>query len=133
VSRRDQRERPAHRLPRLVWPLAVAVTVGGMIFVFFLPARALMQQRSDLRATETRLAVLSAQNQRLTARVAELHTDAEIQRLARQQYGLVFPGEEAYAILPSPQPPAPAAPAARPRAHRSGLPSRLWHDLANMM
>ena len=126
-------ERPARSLRRLVWPLAVAVTLGGMMFVFFLPARALLQQRADLRDTETRLRVLSAQNQQLTAEVANLHTDAEIQRLARQQYGLVFPGEEAYAILPAPQPAAPAAPAAAPRSHPPGLASRVLHDLVNFM
>ena len=121
-------------LRRLVWPLAVLVTLGGMMFVFFLPARALMQQRADLRAADTRLRVLGAEDQRLTARVADLHTDAEIERLARQQYGLVFPGEEAYAILPSQQTPAAAMPAAAGRpAHSEGLASRLWHDLANMM
>jgi hypothetical protein len=120
-------------LGRLVWPLAVLVTLGGMMFVFFLPARALVQQRADLRATETRLRVLSAEDQRLTVQIAQLHTDAEIERLARQQYGLVFPGEEAYAILPSPQPPAPAAPAARHRAPQRSLVSRVWHDVANSM
>lgn len=31
-----------------------------------------------------------------------MHTDAEIERLAREQYNLVRPGEEAYAILPGP-------------------------------
>ncbi len=126
-------ERPARSLRRLVWPLAVAVTLGGMMFVFFLPARALIQQRADLRATETRLRVLGTQNQQLTAQVANLHTDAEIERLARQQYGLVFPGEEAYAILPSPQPPAPAVPVPTRHAHPPGLASRLLHDLVNFM
>ncbi len=126
-------ERPVGSLRRLVWPLAVAVTLGGMMFVFFLPARALLQQRADLRDTRTRLQVLSTQNQQLTAEVANLHTDAEIERLARERYGLVFPGEEAYAILPSPQPPAPAAPPAAPRSHPPALASRLLHDLVNFM
>jgi len=125
--------RPARSLRRLVWPLAVVVTLGGMMFVFFLPARALVQQRADLRATETQLRVLSSQNQQLTSQVAELHTDAEIERLAREQYGLVFPGEEAYAILPSPQPPAPAVAPALPRAHGSPVASRLLHDLVDLM
>jgi cell division protein FtsB len=133
VNLRWAGERPARSLRRLVWPLAVAVTLGGMMFVFFLPARALLQQRADLRDAETRMRVLSTQNQELTAQVATLHTDAEIQRLARQQYGLVFPGEEAYAILPSPQPPAPAPTRATPTSHQRVLASRLLHDLVNFM
>ena len=31
-----------------------------------------------------------------------LQTDAEIERIARRDLGLVYPGEEAYAILPRP-------------------------------
>lgn len=126
-------ERPLPSFRRLVWPLAIAITLGGMMFVFFLPARALMQQRADVRAAETRLRVLRTQDQQLTARVAELHTDAEIERLARQQYGLVFPGEEAYALLPSPQPPAAAVAPTAPRSHPPAVASRLWHDLVDLM
>ena len=33
------------------------------------------------------------------------HTDAEVERIAREQYNLVRPGEEAYAILPGPADP----------------------------
>ena len=38
----------------------------------------------------------------LQARVDRLHTDAEIERLAREQHNLVRPGEEAFAVLPAP-------------------------------
>ena len=33
-----------------------------------------------------------------------LKTDEEVERLAREQYNLVRPGEESYAILPPPPP-----------------------------
>ena len=46
---------------------------------------------------EKQASLLAEQNAALDARVKELHTDAEIERLAREQYNLVKPGEEAYA------------------------------------
>jgi cell division protein FtsB len=92
---------------RLLWPL-----VGGAILVVFLvagvfPTRTYLHQRDAIAAEEAKVAVLSAENQKLTAKVERLHTDAEIERLAREQYNLVRPGEEAYAILPGPADPSP--------------------------
>ena len=46
-------------------------------------------------------------------RVEALGTDEEIERIAREQYNLVFPGEEAYGILPA-TPPPPVVPDAWP-------------------
>ena len=65
--------------------------------------------------------VLNTENSRLTDQANKLHTDAEVERLAREQYDLVRPGEEAYAILPTAEPGALAeapgpAPATGPNA-----------------
>jgi cell division protein FtsB len=47
-----------------------------------------------------------------------LHTDAAIERLAREQYNLVKPGEEAYAILPArPAPSTTTTTTTQPRRH----------------
>ena len=95
---------------RLLWPL-----VGGAILVVFLvagvfPTRTYLHQRDAIAAEERKVAVLSAENEKLTAKVDRLHTDAEIERLAREQYNLVRPGEEAYAILPGPEDARPERP-----------------------
>ena len=89
-------------LRRLLWPL-----VGGALLVAFLvggvfPTRTYLHQREAIAAEEAKVAVLSEENEKLAAKVDRLHTDAEIERLAREQYNLVRPGEEAYAILPGP-------------------------------
>ena len=99
---------------RLLWPL-----VGGAILVVFLvagvfPTRTYLHQRDAIAAEEAKVAVLSAENEKLTVKVDRLHTDAEIERLAREQYNLVRPGEEAYAILPGPADPKPETPADLP-------------------
>ena len=110
---------------RAAWLLVVSVVLVGIVFVAVFPTRTYLAQRRDLAAAERRVGVLSAQNDELAARAQRLDTDAEIERLAREQYNLVRPGEEAYAILPPPAPPAPAA-ETPPGGGQRSLWSRLW-------
>jgi cell division protein FtsB len=113
---------------KAAWPL-VGVTLVALLFLAVFPTRTYLAQRRDLAATERRLAVLASENKELAARVDRLNTDAEIERLAREQYNLVRPGEEAYAILPPPGPPA-ADPGAHPdRRPRPGFWSRVWERI----
>lgn len=86
--------------------LALVVLVG-LLFVFVFPTQAYFTQRDQIRAAEQRLHLLRTETTKLAAEAARLQNDAEIERLARERYGMVKPGEEAYAIVPSPQP-APA-------------------------
>jgi cell division protein FtsB len=105
---------------RVVWLLLGSVTLVAALFLFVLPGRTYLAQRSSLNQAGTRVRVLAAENAKLDQQVRQLQTDAEIERLARQQYGLVKPGEQAYAILPPK--PAPtvatrAAPAKKASSH----------------
>jgi tRNA A58 N-methylase Trm61 len=83
--------------------------VGGaalcavLAFAVF-PTSTYLDQRADTSEAEERLAVLRTQNTAYEERVERLQTVEEIERLAREQYNLVFPGEEAYAVLPAPLP-----------------------------
>ena len=117
-----------NRARRAVWPFLVSVAVVGVLFLLVFPARTYLAQRRSLAAVETKVQVLTTQNKALTQRANDLQQPAEIERLAREQYGLVKPGEEAYAILPSPAPPPPPAPPKPPTPHRN-LVQRLWHDV----
>ena len=107
---------------RQAWAVVVSVVAVGVLFVAVFPTRTWLAQRQDLDATQRRLAVLTAQNTELAGRVERLNTDAEIERLAREQYNLVRPGEEAFAILPAP-------PAPRPRPPRAAAAPGFWADL----
>ncbi|MHB1486385.1 MAG: FtsB family cell division protein [Acidimicrobiales bacterium] len=78
-----------------------AVMVIAVLFVFVFPTRTYLSQRSHLVRVSSALASLDAQNQALADEVAKLNTETAIERLARQDYGLVPPGQEAYAMLPS--------------------------------
>jgi cell division protein FtsB len=105
----------------------VSVVLVGILFLFVFPTRTYLGQRRGLDSSRQRVAVLSEENRQLASRVKKLNTDAEIERLAREQYNLVRPGEEAYAILPAPEalPPAPdESTAKKAKPHKS-----LWDRL----
>ena len=115
---------------RAAWPFVVSVIVVGVLFLAVFPTRTYVAQRGKLAATDKRVEVLSEQNERLAARVRKLNTDEEIERLAREQYSLVRPGEEAYAILPAPS--AKAAPEAEVESEKKdddGFWGDLWDDI----
>ena len=96
------------RLRRLGRTLGVAgggAAVLGALAVGLFPTQTFLDQRSATAEAQQRLAVLRAQNEAFEARLERLGTEDEIERLAREQYNLVYPGEEAYAVLPAPLPP----------------------------
>lgn len=88
--------------PRWVALLAVVLSLAAVVvlFVAVYPTQALLDQQSESRETAADLRAVEAENLELEQRVAELQTDAAIEQLARDEYGLVYPGEQAYAILP---------------------------------
>ncbi len=85
---------------RFLWPVVASVVLVTFLVVGVMPTRTYLQQQGQLTAAEERVEVLSEQNDALEERMKQLETDEEIERLAREQYNLVRPGEEAYAILP---------------------------------
>jgi cell division protein FtsB len=93
---------PASTVRRAVWPAAALLAVIGLTFLAVLPTKTYLAQRRERAAVGAQLRVLANQNRRLEDQSRLLHTDAEIERLAREQYNLVLPGEEAYALLPAP-------------------------------
>jgi cell division protein FtsB len=91
----------------------VALVVVGILFTFGNPARTWFDQHQEITAARERNAVLDEQSRELQARVEQLNTDAEVERIAREEYSLVKPGEEAFGILPAPgssRPPPPPPP-----------------------
>jgi len=85
---------------RAVRILLVLVALGGLLFLFILPGRTWWQQKGTMSTTEHRLQVLEAENAALAKQASQLQNAAYVERIAREQYGLVRPGEQAYGILP---------------------------------
>lgn len=89
-------------LRRSTWFIApvilVILTFGALAFLA--PTRTLLDQRKTAATAEQRLAELDQANNEAQAQVDALQTDAEIERLAREQYGYAKAGEEVYHLLP---------------------------------
>ncbi len=141
------KRRPAHRAPRARTrpfgpAVVVLVLVFGVVFLgtFVFPTRSFLAQRSSIAEAREELTVLDAQNHVLADQAAKLKDDAEIERLAREQYNLVRPGEEAYALLPATEPttttttaaavPAPTV-AAKTPDHRNPV-RKAWDGLTGL-
>ena len=86
---------------RMVWALLATVAVIGVLFLFVLPGTTLLSQQRSIRQTSNRIVILRQENAKLVLRASQLRSDSEIEQIARQEYGLVMPGQQAYAIIPS--------------------------------
>jgi cell division protein FtsB len=91
---------------RLAWPVLITVVIAAVFGFGVVPARSYLDRRQQVAAAEERLAEIEQVNADARARRDKLQTEAEIERLARERYGLVKRGEEAYKIVPPPQEPA---------------------------
>ncbi len=77
--------------------LSLAVLVGLAV----VPVRTWLSQKEKTRQAETEISRIDQDIASLERQLDQLQTDAEIERRARQDFDLVYPGEESYRILPS--------------------------------
>ena len=91
-------------LLRSIAKVTARALVGLVILAVFVfgvfPTGSYVEQRSELHDAERELAELQAENADLESRVDRLESDAEIERVAREDFGMGEPGEESYLILP---------------------------------
>ena len=80
----------------------VIVAVMGLLVITVFPFRSYLGQQHRAASANAQLVDLRRQNEEIAAQVRRLKTPAEIERIARSQYGMVRAGEQAYAILPAP-------------------------------
>ena len=81
---------------------------------------------AEVAVAEDRLAAIEEENRLLEARIAALHTPEEVERLAREQFGLVRPGEIGYVVL---VPPGEELPEAVPEPDPEPEAKPWWEDL----
>ncbi len=83
--------------------LAIAsLVLVGALFLFVFPTSAVLHQRDQLSDAKERLAVLKEQTKKLDDASKRVQSDDEIERLARDRFNMVKPGEQAWAVVPEP-------------------------------
>ena len=107
VGARNRSKSPPRRIPRWAKILAATLVVAAVLPLF--AVRYLEVYRLNREAV--RLAVLKRSLQEQNAVLREemklLHTPGYVEKIAREQLGLVRPGEIALLIVRPPAPPAP--------------------------
>jgi cell division protein FtsL len=96
-------------------PARLALGVLALVatlFLFVFPTRSYLAQREAVDDARERVEVLREQNDRLEAELRRLQTPSEIERLAREQYNMVLPGERAFTVVPAPPVAGPSTTAA---------------------
>jgi cell division protein FtsB len=77
-----------------------AAVLAAAILAAWFPGGALYHQRASLAAATAQLSQLHQQDVALDQERKNLSSSAEIARIAREQYQLVSPGQQAYEVLP---------------------------------
>ena len=86
--------------------LGVALAVATAALAFgVVPFRDWLDQRQVNDELRVRVEAVEVVNRAYEQRIDALNTDEEIERLARRDFNLVHPDEEAYAVVPPPVPP----------------------------
>jgi cell division protein FtsB len=98
LTRAERRAAISHR--RSVVALLASVAVAVVILVAWFPAGALIDQRRTLSSAGSTLAQLKQEDRALNLESKNLSNKSEIERIARQQFQLVVPDEQAYEVLP---------------------------------
>ncbi len=129
------RTRERSRIPRWMFVLAAGVAAVTLIGAFgstFLQVYRLEREASRLAQLQRDL---QEQNAQLRAEIKALHTPEYVEKLAREQLGLVKPGEIAFLIVqtPAPAPPATAdGPGQSPSPSPPGWFPRFWDAVRHL-
>ncbi|MBW3663127.1 MAG: septum formation initiator family protein [Actinobacteria bacterium] len=110
-----------------------AVLIGLLVLGVLMlagPARNFLEGRSRVEVLQAKLAALTEENAELEERTRELRDLDQVELLAREQLGMIEPGEVPYAIVP-PQIERPRITAPREPPPPPSQPwyDRLWHAL----
>jgi cell division protein FtsB len=88
---------------------AVGLVVGALALTGVAPARQAFRQHEQVGELQARVDALKERNTELTGRLNRLSDVAYMEKLAREQLGVVRPGETSYVVVPAPPPATPVA------------------------
>jgi cell division protein FtsL len=90
-------EKPIRKRKRLKWTaMLVLICLGYVAYTFANQERQLSNMRHEAESLRAREATLKAENERLRQEQSLLQSDAYIEKVAREDLGLVKPGETPY-------------------------------------
>lgn len=96
--------RRATATPRAVSIVTLLLLVAvALVFSNVFPFRQILAQQELVEQKEQTLAVLKEENARLTAAAGYLQTDQGVEKIAREDFGYVRPGEVAYVVVAPPE------------------------------
>ncbi len=78
----------------------LALLLVAIMFLFVFPTRSYLSQRNAVEDARNDVKVIQEQIVLLQEESARLRTPAEIERQARLQFNMVFPGEKPFAVVP---------------------------------
>ena len=104
--------------------VALAVTLAGIF-----PFRQILAQDRQVEVAQAKLDALVAENARLQDEVDVLHTPSEVERMAREDLGLVYPGETGYAVRTPPAAGSGAEPVAGGLGDHRSIFEKIWDFL----
>jgi cell division protein FtsB len=90
------------RRPGAAIATLLILLMGAAFVTQVVPYNQIVESKRQVAEARSELAELESQNADLQADVEALHTDSEIERLAREKLGYVRPGETAYVVLDPP-------------------------------
>ncbi len=121
-------ERRGFGLGRFLVLALIVIVIVAASGIF--PFRQIIAQNRSVELAQEQLDALVQENRRLEQEIAALQSPPEIERLAREQFGLVRPGEIAYvAVVPDDG--TVATPPSSPTAFEKSTP--WWRSLWNFL
>ena len=92
------------RALRVSAPVVLVVVASAVLLVGLaaLPASTWLDQKRLTGETRDQLDSVEAEVSELQLKLELLETDEEVERMGRENFDLVYPGEESYRILPAP-------------------------------
>ncbi|MFV2000764.1 MAG: septum formation initiator family protein [Acidimicrobiia bacterium] len=96
----EKRKRRRGRRSRFGSLFFIVVLIAlGLVATGVLPVRDYLERENEVNAAQVRLDGLQSANAELAADVDALFSEQEVERIAREQYGFVRPGEIGYVVL----------------------------------
>ena len=134
LERTEQGKPLPRRRKRSRWRAALFIVLLvslGLVASGVLPLQQYFEREIQVIDAQERLAVVEAENAAIAADVDALQSDQEIERVAREQYGFVRPGEVGYVVIVPDDPLAEAQTRAPVEAETDspGFLERVWRYL----